>query len=133
MHKVFQKGTSFILNDLDLHVTINGTKPELTDGEAAKFSGLEEFSYTWSNKQNDGFDSVLMIDLSGSMDTEDMRMDERAAEALETVGSKFTNKHGAALSERLRDREVVSRIDGTSRDSRRRSIIRYFVCWVSRL
>ena len=113
-NKVFRNGTSFILKNLNLQVTINSTKPELAEGQAAQFNGIRDFSYTWSNEQNDGYDSVLMIDLSGSMDTEDMRMDETAHDTIKSIDSKFKSKHGAALMERLKDKNVVSRIDGTS-------------------
>ena len=102
------------MENLKLQVTINSTKPELSEGQAAHFNNIEEFSYTWANKQNGGYDSVLMIDLSGSMDTEDMRMDETAHDTLKSINSKFTGKHGTVLMERLKDKDVVSRIDGTS-------------------
>ncbi len=41
-------------------------------------------------------------------------MDETTHDALKMVDSKFTSKYGAVLMERLKDKDMVSRIDGTS-------------------
>ncbi len=110
-NKAFQKGTSFILKELDLQVTIIDTKPELSKDDAAKFNGIQNFSYTWSKKQDAEYDSVVMIDLSGSMDTADMMMDDKAHETVKAIESKFTDKYGTDLMGRLQDKDMVSRID----------------------
>ncbi len=224
-NKAFQKGSSFILKELDIQLSVIDTKPELSDGDVAKFNGIQDFSYTWPDqddhdnipmadlsgnkniedvvvadntsviieieepsteqeikcpvcgtinppnsdkctncstilsigkktkeksasspkRQSDtigtkpessggnisksneiqnspntrhnklnGYDSILMVDLSGSMDTEDMVIGDKTHEIIEANGSKFTNKHGTVLIERMRDKELVSRIDGTA-------------------
>jgi hypothetical protein len=113
-NRVFQNGTSFILKKLDVQVTINTTTPKLADGQAAQFNNIEDFSYTRTNRPENGHDNLLLIDLSGSMDTEDMKMDRAAHDALENIGSKFTGKYGAALMERLKGKDMATRIDGTT-------------------
>ncbi len=72
--KIFTKDTEVLWKEKELLISIENTFPEIEKEDVIDFEELDDFSYTWGGSELQSFDGVLLIDLSGSMETRDLEM-----------------------------------------------------------
>jgi ssDNA-binding Zn-finger/Zn-ribbon topoisomerase 1 len=70
--RVFMKSSQFRWKEYGLIITIRGTTPKLQPSDVARFGELKSFKYGRAGTDLQTFDGVLLIDISGSMKTMDM-------------------------------------------------------------
>lgn len=74
--KIFTKDSKFPWSGKGLLISIKETYPGMDEDDAADLSDLEDFSYAWGGSELKSFDGLLLIDMSGSMETEDLDMED---------------------------------------------------------
>ncbi len=109
--KIFTKHTEFLWEEKELSISIKETFPELNGEDVADFSSMEEFSYSWGGSDLKSFDGVLLIDISGSMENEDLKMEE-----IDWVIERINKSVGGSLTteflEKIKNKDKIKRSQG---------------------
>lgn len=110
--KLFTINSRFIWDEYGVMVSIEDTKPELGVDDVARFGELDDFTYKWVGKEVKTFNGILFIDISGSMEKEDMRC-EGIEWAIDRMRQEFTDQEAQRFFDRVQGRKKLSRLDGS--------------------
>lgn len=112
-NKIFNNNSKFYWDEMGLLISIKSTLPELEGNQLARFGDMEEFAYGWGGSELKTFDGVLLIDVSGSMKTEDMQMEE-IDWAIERMGKSLSGPFCDEFLNQLKGRENIRRYEGAA-------------------
>ncbi len=111
--KVFTKNSKFFWNTHQLLVSIKSTYPKLGVDQVGDFTDIEECNYAWGGGELKSFDGVLLIDMSGSMETEDLKMED-IEWIVERINSGIQGKMTSGFLRNLKDRMKIKRSEGAA-------------------
>ncbi|MFW5952663.1 MAG: vWA domain-containing protein [Candidatus Natronoplasma sp.] len=109
--KICTKHTEILWKDKDLLISIEKTYPKLETDEVIDFTEVEEFTYSWGGSELKSFDGILLIDMSGSMEIEDLviRDFDWLIERIDkSIGGTFTTE----FLQNLKDNTKAKRSQG---------------------
>jgi len=110
--RVFTINSRFEWEKHDVIITIEDTKPELRIDDVARFGELEDFQYKWVGKEVKTFNGILFIDISGSMEREDMRC-KGIDWAIDRMKQEFTDPEAQDFFREVQGKENLSRLNGS--------------------
>ncbi len=111
--KLVTKDSEVLWGEKGLILSIKETYPELRSEDVGDFTDLEEFSYSWGGSGLQSFDGVLLIDLSGSMETKDLAMDE-IDWVLNRMDRSVKGSNTSEFLKNLKERAQIKRSDGAA-------------------
>ncbi len=111
--KICTKHTEFIWDSVDLLISLESTYPELKNDEVGDFTELKDFSYSWGGSELKSFDGVLLVDLSGSMDTKDLSI-KGVDWLIERINKSISGKNTTEFLENIRKEQEIKRADGAT-------------------
>ncbi len=110
--RVFTINSKFEWDRYDVVVSIEETVPELRADDVARFGELENFKYEWVGKEVKTFNGILFIDVSGSMEREDM-MCQGIDWAIDRMKQEFTDPEAQKFFEEVQGKRRLSRLNGS--------------------
>lgn len=111
--KVFTKNSKFFWDTHQLLVSIKSTYPKLGVDQVGVFTDIEECNYVWGGGELKSFDGILMIDMSGSMETKDLKMED-IEWVVERINSGIQGKMTSGFLRNLKDRMKIKRSEGAA-------------------
>ncbi|MFP4001217.1 MAG: vWA domain-containing protein [Thermoplasmata archaeon] len=111
--KICTKHSEVLWEAKDLLVSIKETYPELETDEVTDLSDVEEFSYSWGGSELKSFDGILLIDLSGSMETRDLAIKEFDW-LIERIDRSVAGNFTTDFLRNLKDETKVKRSQGAT-------------------
>lgn len=112
-NRVFNNNSQYYWEEKGLLVSVKSTDPELEGNELARFGDMKEYACSWSGSELKPFDGVLLIDVSGSMETEDMNMEE-IDWAIERMSKSLSGPFCNQFLDRLKGRDEIKRYEGAA-------------------
>lgn len=111
--RIFTKYSEFLWPRKDILVSLEKTDPDLEKNDAADLSRIENIHYTSGNSGSKSFDSVLLIDISGSMETEDFEI-ENFKWGLERISKGVKGDLGKEFLNELKGKKKIKRSKGAT-------------------
>lgn len=112
-HRVFTINSQFKWDEQGLLITIKETNPKLQADNVARFGELENFTYSWAGATQKSFDGVLLIDISGSMKSTDMQVQD-VGWAVERMGGELTGAYCQEFLSKFKEGKFVKRYEGAA-------------------
>ncbi len=112
-YKIFTKNSKFLWPEKQLLVSIEKTYPEIGRDEIGDFTEIEEFSYVWGGSELKSFDGVLLIDMSGSMEKKDLKMED-IDWVVERIDSGIQGEMTSGFLNQLKERMNIKRSEGAA-------------------
>lgn len=111
-NKLFTINSKFEWEKYNILVSIENTEPKLMSDDVARFGELESFSYKWVGSEIKTFNGILFIDISGSMEREDM-VCEGLDWAVERMEQEFRDPEARDLFQIIKGKHNISRLNGS--------------------
>ena len=112
-NRVFTVNSQFKWDKYGLFITIKSTSPKLQADNVARFGELQNFSYSWAGTVQKSFDGVLLIDISGSMKSTDMQVQD-VGWAIERMGGELSGEYCQEFLSKFKEGQYVKRYEGAA-------------------
>ncbi len=110
--KIFTVNTIFEWDEYDVAISIEETNPVLGSEDVGKLGEDIDFSYKWTGGEIKSFNGVLFLDISMSMEEEDMNC-EGVEWAIERMSQEFDDPTASNFFDKIRGRNRISRLEGS--------------------
>ncbi len=111
--RIFTRNSKFYWAEKGLLVSVENTYPEMEGGLVGDFSELEDCSYVWGGSELKSFDGVLLIDVSGSMETRDLKMED-IDWVVERIDSGIQGEMTSGFLGELKEKMNIKRSEGAA-------------------
>lgn len=112
-NRLWTKDSEHLWEDKGLIISVNETGLEIENDEVIELTTLEEFNFGLVDTQSESYSGVLLIDLSGSMETRDLTI-ESIGPLLEKIQRKMKDNSAAEFLENLEDVSEIKRSQGVA-------------------
>jgi len=112
--RIWTKDSKILWKDKQLVLSLKETDLEIEKDDVVDFSALDRFSL--SNSPADSFSGVLLIDLSGSMETRDLPM-EGIVKIIEDINKSIESKRIEEFLDNLKEGSKIKRSQGATLSS----------------
>lgn len=113
-NRVFMKNSKLIWDKYGIEFTIKGTEREkLSKDDVARFGSIKEFAFLSTGSGPVSFDGILMIDVSGTMGTEDMLIPDLGW-MMDDMGKEFTSSKSKKFLDSIKGKETITRFDAAT-------------------
>ncbi|MFW6144720.1 MAG: vWA domain-containing protein [Candidatus Natronoplasma sp.] len=109
--KIFTKNSKFYWDEEGLLVSVEKTYPEMEGDQVGDFTEVEDCTYVWGGSELKSFDGVLLIDISGSMETKDLKMED-IDWVVERIDSGIQGEVTSGFLSELKERMNIKRSEG---------------------
>ncbi len=110
---VWTKDSKFLWEDGELIISVDETDLEIGKSDVFNFTRLEDFSFDSVDSHLKSYSGVLLIDLSGSMETRDLSM-EGIDTLVENIHAIVKDNRTNEFLQNLKDKSKIKRSQGVA-------------------
>jgi len=111
--RIWTKDSKFLWEDEKLRVSVKDTSLDIKKDEVFDFEEMEQFNYSLSSSRSGSYSSVLLIDLSGSMETKDLPR-KGIERIIEKIYKNTENNRIKEYLEKLKEEPKIKRHQGAT-------------------